>query len=228
MKFRLRGKSENEGENDVDHEPDFVREPDKGQETPIQSEDEESDVDQPQPESGNNRTITASPGYLLTRDRTRRIRKPNPKYSYADIIAYALVAYQELADNEPKTFHEAVKSKYARQWRLAMDEEIKSLHENKTWILVPKPAEQKIVDYKWIFKVKEGLSSLESVRFKARLLAKSFTQVEGIDYNEIFSLVVKYTTIRFVLALVTQFNWELEQLDVKTAFLHVILMSKYM
>ena len=85
---QIEGESENEGENDDDHEPYFVREPDKGQETPIQSEDEESDVDQPQPESKNNRTITASLGYLLTRDRTRRIRRSNPKYSYADIIAY--------------------------------------------------------------------------------------------------------------------------------------------
>ena len=52
------------------------------------------------------------------------------------------------------------------------------------------------------------------------MVAKGFTQVEGVDYNEIFSFVVKYTTIRVVLALVTHLNWDLEQLDVKTAFLH--------
>lgn len=76
------------------------------------------------------------------------------------------------------------------------------------------------MDCKWIFKVKEGLTSSEPVRFKARLVAKRFTQVEGINYNEIFSLVIKYTTIRIMLALVTQFDRELEQLEVKTVFLH--------
>ena len=67
-----------------------------------------------------------------------------------------------------------------------MYEEIESLHQNKTWILVPRPQTQKIVGCKWIFKVKEGLSNSEPVRFKARLVAKGFTQVENIDYNEIF------------------------------------------
>ena len=68
--------------------------------------------------------------------------------------------------------------------------------------------------------MKEGIPGVEKPRFKARLVAKGLTQREDIDYNEIFSPVVKYRSIRAILALVAYNNLELEQLDVKIAFLH--------
>jgi hypothetical protein len=67
---------------------------------------------------------------------------------------------------------------------------------------------------------KEGISGVQGPRYKARLVAKGFIQVEGIDYNEIFSPVVKHCSIRILMAIVNQFNLELEQMDVKSAFLH--------
>ena len=110
--------------------------------------------------------------------------------------------------------------KLSQKWKQALEEEIDSLKENKTWILVNIPPGQKLVGSKWIYKVKQGIPGVEEPRLKARLVAKGFTQKEGIDYNEIYSPVVKHRSIRAILALVTQFNWELEQLDVKTAFLY--------
>ncbi|XP_020262757.1 uncharacterized protein LOC109838746 [Asparagus officinalis] len=105
--------------------------------------------------------------------------------------------------NEPKTYREALRSKYSEEWISAMKSEMESLRINQTWKLVPKPASCSVVDCKWLFKVKQ---ESESVRFKARLVAKGFTQKEGIDYAEIFAPVVKFTTIRIIFALVAHLN----------------------
>lgn len=71
-----------------------------------------------------------------------------------------------------------------------------------------------------MYKLKEKVLKDEIVRYKARLVAKGFTQREGMDYNEVFSPVVKHTSIRMLLSLVVKCDLELEQLDVRTTFLH--------
>jgi hypothetical protein len=82
------------------------------------------------------------------------------------------------------------------------------------------PKHKKAVRCKWIFKRKEGLSPKEAARFKARLVAKVLSQIPSIDYNDVFSPVVKHTSIRAFFGIVAMRDLELEQLDVKTAFLH--------
>ena len=72
---------------------------------------------------------------------------------------------------------------------------------------------------KWVFKIKHEEHNSKP-RFKARLVVKGFSQRKGIDFDEIFSPVVKLTSIRTVLGLASSFNLEVEQMDVKTAFLH--------
>ncbi|CAM8878626.1 unnamed protein product [Rhodiola kirilowii] len=101
-----------------------------------------------------------------------------------------------------------------------MHDEMDSLKKNKTWEIVDRPAKARLVGSKWIFTRKEGIPGVEPPRLKARLVARGFTQKEGIDFNEIFSPVVKHRSIRIMLSLVAYFDYELEQLDVKTAFLH--------
>ena len=101
-----------------------------------------------------------------------------------------------------------------------MNEEMDSLRQNKTWILVPKPKDVKLVDCKWLYKLKEGINQTDPPRYKARLVAKGYTQRAGIHFTEIFSPVVKFKTIRLMLSIVAHHGLQLEQLDVKTAFLH--------
>ncbi|KAH9648835.1 hypothetical protein KPL70_025759 [Citrus sinensis] len=158
--------------------------------------------------------------YQLVRDRERRVIRPPMRYAHADLIAFALTAAHELDTDEPKTYSEAVKGNESEKWKAAMDEEMQSLFKNHILTLIEKPPNKKVVGCKWVYKVKDGIPEVEPKRYKARLVAKGFTQKEWVDYTEIFSLVVRHTSLRILLALVAVNNMHLEQMDVKTAFLH--------
>ena len=158
--------------------------------------------------------------YVLSRDRVRRQIKPPQRLGHTDLIAFALSAADTLETEEPSTVSDAKKSVDWPKWKMAMEEEMESLLKNDTWALVNKPKDQRLIGCKWIFKRKPGIEGVEKPRFKARLVAKGYSQIEGIDYHEVFSPVVKHTSIRVILAIVAIQDLELEQLDVKTAFLH--------
>ena len=99
-----------------------------------------------------------------------------------------------------------------------MHEELNSLNKNKTYVLVELPKGKRVLRNKWVFKLKKDGDKL--VKYKAQLVVKGFSQKQGIDFDEIFSPVVKVSSIRVVLGLVASLDLELEQLDVKTVFLH--------
>lgn len=152
--------------------------------------------------------------------RGKRNKKPTKRFGFEEMAAYALSIGQVVDVNEPSTYKEAITCENSSKWLVAMEEEMLSLHKNETWELVPKPPKKKIVSCKWVYKFKEGTPGVEEPRCKARVVARGFTQIPGVDYNEIFSPVVRHTSIRTLLALVAMQDYELEQLDVKTAFLH--------
>ena len=101
----------------------------------------------------------------------------------------------------------------------AMKDELSSMVKNFVWELVDLPPSRKAIGYKWVLKVKHKADGLID-KYKAHLVAKGFTQQEGIDYDETFSPVVRVASIRLILAIVTQLDLELYQMDVKTAFLN--------
>jgi ATP-binding cassette subfamily B (MDR/TAP) protein 1 len=119
---------------------------------------------------------------------------------------------------EPECYDEACQGENANKRELAMKEEMKLLVSNQTWELAKLLEGKKALQNKWVFRIKKEHDG--SKRYKAKLVVKGFQQKEGIDYTEIFSLVVKLTTIRLVLSIVATKALYLEQLDVKTAFLH--------
>lgn len=167
-------------------------------------------------------TPPPAPQYSIAMNRPRREIKPPQRYdNEADLVAYALNVAEEIDGNqEPSTYFDAVTCDHSDQWMIAMQEEMESLHKNKTWELVNLPKDKKVVRCKWVFRKKEGIPGVEDSRFKARLVAKGYSQVPGVDYTDVFSPVVKHSSIRALLGIVAQHDLELEQLDVKTAFLH--------
>eukprot|EP00253_Pinus_taeda_P013071 PITA_13071 len=100
-----------------------------------------------------------------------------------------------------------------------MNEEYRSLLENDRWDIVPLPKGRKLVRCKWVYRTKYGLDGKVD-KHKAHLVAKVFSQVEGIDYTKTFSPIAKIKSIHLVLSLATSFKWDVHQMDVKSAFLH--------
>ena len=121
-----------------------------------------------------------------------------------------------------KTNEEARSGERSDKWKQAADSEYDSLLQNETWDLVPLPSGKKPIGSRWIFKVKYGANG-KVERFKARLAAKGYTQKPGIDYEEMFSPVIKHQSIMTRLAFAVQNDMLLHQMDVVTAFLNATL-----
>ena len=121
--------------------------------------------------------------------------------------------------DDPSTIHEALNGKRSDQRKEAMKSEYSSLIKNDTWELVPPPEGKNIVGSRWVLKVKRNEDGSID-RFKARLVAQGYSQVKGVDYEEVFSPVARYTSVRSLLALAIAQDLEIHQMDVKTAFLN--------
>src|SRR5882757_4386648 len=160
--------------------------------------------------------------------RSGRTRRPNPRYNIEDfdldfeqgssrlgvtqLLNAAGVPYRD-----PYTFKEAMSSVDAEAWLEVCQYELDALAKLKVWTLTDLPKGHKVVKNKWVFKKKaDG-------RFRARLVAKGFTQIEGVDFDETFSPVARFESLRLLLALAALEDWEIHQMDVKSVFLHGVL-----
>ncbi|CAH1444119.1 unnamed protein product [Lactuca virosa] len=121
--------------------------------------------------------------------------------------------------DEPNSYKEAMAGPESAKWKEAMDSEIQSMYDNQVWNLVDNVPGRKTVGCKWIFKKKTDMDGNVHT-YKARLVAKGFTQTPGVDYDETFSPVARIKSIRLMLAIVAFHDYEIWQMDVKTAFLN--------
>jgi histone deacetylase 1/2 len=106
-----------------------------------------------------------------------------------------------------------------------MQEELQALHSNQTWTLVPPHPTMNVIGSRWVYKIKRHANG-QVAQYKARLVARDFTQQEGIDYLETFSPVIKPTTVHLVLTIAISYGWTIHQLDVHNAFLNGILQEE--
>ena len=105
------------------------------------------------------------------------------------------------------------------EWQQAVNSELVSIYKNGVWHLADLPDGVKPLTTKWIFKIKRGKQG-QVEKFKARLCIRGFEQQKGIDYDEVFSPVMRHNSLRTLLALAAVHDLEIKQMDVKTAFLH--------
>lgn len=121
--------------------------------------------------------------------------------------------------HEPTNFSDATNGPDAKEWQSAIDSELAAHDKNGTWQVVDKPDDCNEISAKWLFKLKHD-GSHGSKRYKARLVARGFSQRKGQDYHEIFAPVVRIESIRLLFSLCVQLDLQYVQFDIATAFLN--------
>jgi hypothetical protein len=130
-----------------------------------------------------------------------------------------LAAMSNACGLKPRSLNEAKKSTDWPRWKEAMDEELVALEAHNTWEVVDKLKNINIVGCRWTFIIKKDAAG-NIIRYKVRLVAQGFSQVQGIDFFDTYTPIAKMATIRMVLALAACYDHEIHQVDIKNAFLN--------
>ena len=118
----------------------------------------------------------------------------------------------------PNTFQEAMSSPDSHRWKSAMDEEVSTLQENNTYTLIKLPKDKSVIGGRWVFDVKPGINN--EPKYKARYVAKGFSQIKDRDYDETFAPTARLTSIRMILQIAANHNMVIHQMDFKSAYLN--------
>lgn len=233
----LETKKENEITNDDDDEMFLpIRRDNSSVEETVQGTPDEDENQSNDPSEGNentsqsqstNQSPSLSNENVTGTGRPQRVSKM-PKYlqdDYVvgndltdDLLNNVCIHYCFNMSILPTTYKEAMSSKEADKWQKAMNDEMSALGENETFELTTLPPDRKAVGGKWVYTVKSGPNGEQ--QHKARYVAKGYSQIQDIDYQETFSPTARMTSIRTLVHLAVQNDWEVHQMDVKAAFLN--------
>ncbi|GJW43203.1 putative retrotransposon protein [Tanacetum coccineum] len=181
----------------------------------IQDEDTHPSLDTSLNHEENDQEIDEPQSDINPIRRSTRTRRPTDR-----LCLYVDAEEHKLRDlGEPANYKAALLDPESDKWLNAMNVEMQSMKDNKVWELVDLPPDAKIIGHKWLFKKKTDMDGAVHI-YKARLVAKGFTQTLGIDYEETFSPVADIRAIRILIAIAAFYDYEIWQMDVKTAFLN--------
>ena len=133
-------------------------------------------------------------------------------------VATCHVDYCYRVTNIPNTYQEAISSDECQKWQEAMKEEMTALKDNNTYELTKLPEGRTLIKGRWVYAIKISPNTEE--KFKARYVAKGYSQVENIDYHETFAPTARMTSIRMLMQIVVQDNFTVHQMNAKTAYLN--------
>ncbi|KAH9751450.1 hypothetical protein KPL71_014302 [Citrus sinensis] len=174
-----------------------------------------SEQEEQQQLADQHRIILEQPS-LLEPCRSGRVTRLPARYIF---LGETYMAISDEHVQNPTSYNEALIDRDVKFWKKAMNQEMESVYSNKVWELIEAPNGVKPIGCKWIYKRKRGVDGRVET-FKARLVAEGFTQKEEIDYEETFSTVAMLKSIRILLSIAAVLDYEIWQMDVKTAFLN--------
>lgn len=151
--------------------------------------------------------------------RSNREKREPDRYGVTQSNAHFALSAQQFVENDPQSIEEAKQRDDWIEWKNAIESEYESLMKNNTWSLCDLPIGRKAISGKWVFKLKRKANG-DIDKYKARFVAKGFSQQHGFDFNETYAPVAKLPTLRILLAIAVRFDMHIHQMDVKGAFLN--------
>ena len=199
-------------ENFVEEEPDVLEEESEAEAVEPEGQDTEEARSETEPEEDRTSEPERENSTGVTASRRNPTRESRRMPDYLGNWAFTVT-------EEPNSVKEAVSCPEKKHWETAMQKEMNSMYSNDVWDLVELPENREAVGSKWVFKKKtKADGSIE--RFKARLVAQGFSQKQGLDYDETFSPVIRFESVRSLVAVATQKQLKLHQMDITAAFLN--------